>query len=88
MALTLRKTDLATVPVFAHLADWTVFDDDQPIGRIYEEHPPSRAELAWSWSIPRARVAISGRAANLADAKADFAASWDAWKAWEATVGR
>jgi hypothetical protein len=50
MTLTLRRTDLGTVPAYAHLADWTVFEDGEPVGRIYEQHAPARPEFAWFWS--------------------------------------
>ena len=43
MTLTLCRTNLATVFAYAHaLQDWTVFEDGQPIGRIYEEPEPAR----------------------------------------------
>jgi hypothetical protein len=89
MTLTLRRTNLATVFAYARLADWTVFEDGQPIGRIHEEHAPSRAELAWSWSTlvvvdPRAKVLTSGKAPTFAIAKMDFQTNWEAWTEWVA----
>jgi hypothetical protein len=41
MTLTLRPTRLETSPVYAHLADYTVFEDGEPIGRLYEQRPPA-----------------------------------------------
>jgi hypothetical protein len=83
--LSFRRTELATVFAYTSLADWTVLDDDQPVGRIYEEHAPARPELAWFWSVvvmvdPRVRVPTSGKAATFEQAKADFTADWDAFK--------
>src|SRR4051812_6429281 len=51
MPLTLRPTGLQTSAAFAHLADWSVYDDGRQIGRLREEHAPPRPERAWYWSI-------------------------------------
>jgi hypothetical protein len=63
--------------------------DGRLVGRIYEQHAPARPELAWIWSItalidPRANVLTSGKAPTFAIAKMEFAASWAAWKEWQA----
>ena len=52
MALTLRPTGLAS-PAYQHLQDWTVLDDGQEVGRIYDDGSASAppAELRWFWSI-------------------------------------
>jgi len=47
MPLTLRPTGLQTSAAFAHLADWSVYDDGRQIGRLREEHG-FRADLAHS----------------------------------------
>ena len=82
MPLTLRPTGLQA---FAHLADWSVYEDGQGIVRLREEHAPARPELAWFWSIivmgpARHRVRTAGRAATLEEAKTQFAAAWNAFK--------
>ena len=85
LPLTLRPTRLHS-PALRQLADWSVLQDGQVIGRISETHAPHRPELAWSWSNHGAsgfarRVTSHGNAANLEEAKAAFQASWDAWQA-------
>jgi hypothetical protein len=85
MPLTLRPTGLQCSAAFAHLADWSVYDDGRQIGRLREEHAPPRPERAWYWSITvlgpgRGRVRTEGHAASLEAAKADFQAQWEAFK--------
>jgi hypothetical protein len=86
MALTLRPTGLQASAAFAHLADWSVYEDGQEIGRLREEHAPARPERAWYWSITvlgpgRGRVRTEGHAETLEQAKGDFRAHWEAFKA-------
>jgi hypothetical protein len=86
MSLTLRPTGLQVSAAFAHPADWSVYEDGQKIGRLREEHAPARPERAWYWSItviggPRGHVRTEGHAATLDQAKADFRAHWEAFKA-------
>jgi hypothetical protein len=95
MALTLRRTNLETPPVYTHLGDWTVFEDGTAIGRVHEQRPPAPPDAVWVWSIfaegpGRARVKTDGRAATFEDAKEQFAASWTAFKTvgWDSTSGR
>jgi hypothetical protein len=47
MTLTLRPTGLRNSGAFAHLADWSVIENGEDIGRIYQVHaaPPSRPRL-------------------------------------------
>ena len=71
--LTLRPTNLETSPVYAHLKDYTVFEDGVEIGRMYEQRPGAPPDALWLWSItvivpgPR-RGKKDGRAANFEDA--------------------
>jgi hypothetical protein len=86
MPLTLRPTNLQTSPVYEHLKDYSVFEDGAEIGCIYEQRPPAPPDAAWFWSIigrgpGRGRVKTDGRAPTFEDAKAEFAASWEAFKA-------
>ena len=58
------------------------------IGRIYEGHAPFRPELAWFWALhlmgpARGRVRTDGNAATFEEAKENFAASMQAFKAWK-----
>jgi hypothetical protein len=85
MPLTLRPTGLQCSAAFAHLADWSVYEDGREIGRLREEHAPTRPELSWFWSIivmgpARHKVRTDGRAATLEEAKAQFVAAWTAFK--------
>jgi len=92
MPLTLRPTGLQVAAAFAHLRDWSVYEDGQEIGRLREEHAPARLELAWYWSItasgpgpwPRAH---RSHAATLEEAKADFRTHWEAFKAIDRSPG-
>jgi hypothetical protein len=83
MTLTLRPTGLSRDP---NANDWSIHEDGQEIGRLYEDPTASRPEIAWFWSIivmgpARDRVKTDGRAATLEEAKADFQTRWDAFKA-------
>jgi len=58
------------------------------VGRMYEQRPSAPAgDAAWLWSIfgvgqpGWGRIKADGRAATLEDAKAQFATSWEAFKA-------
>ena len=64
---------------------WSIHEDGQEIGRLYEDPTALRPENAWFWSIivmgpPRHRTKTDGRAPTLEDAKAQFAAAWEAFK--------
>jgi hypothetical protein len=92
MPLTLRPTKLETSPVYQHLNDYCVFEDGSMVGRIFEQRPPAPPDALWVWSIfvtvpgrPRPRK-MDGRAATFEDAKAQFAASWEAFKAADSCV--
>jgi hypothetical protein len=70
MPLTLRPTGLRQSAAFAHLADYSVYDDGREIGRIYEVHAPTRPEAAWTWSIivmgeARGHVMTDGNASHV-----------------------
>ena len=86
--LALRRTRLDQVPADAHLEDYTVRNNGEAVGRLYQVRAPAVPELAWFWSIttyvdPRAEVKINGPAADLATAKAAFRASWREWLNWK-----
>ena len=52
MPLTMRPTGLSSSPVDKDRQDWTIFDDGEPVGRIYEDASASTpAELRWFWSV-------------------------------------
>jgi hypothetical protein len=92
MALILRRTDISHAPAYEGLEDYTVYDHDQPVGRIYrphapaspgyEPHSPAGRELTWFWSItvpvdPKFRIRTHGHAETLERAHAEFQANWD-----------
>ena len=41
MALILRRTDISHAPAYEGREDYTVYDHDQPVGRIYRFHAPA-----------------------------------------------
>jgi len=90
MPLTLRPTKLETSPVYAHLKDYTVFEDGTAVGRMYEQRPPAPPDGLWVWSIfasrpgPRRPVKTDGRAATFEEAKAAFRTAYEQWRAWDA----
>jgi hypothetical protein len=68
MPLTLRPTRLSRDP---DAKDWSIHEDGH--------------EIAWFWSITvmgpaRHKVRTDGRAPTLEEAKAQFAAAWEAFK--------
>jgi hypothetical protein len=70
--------------------DWSIREDGQEIGRLYEDPAATRPELTWFWSTivigkARRRVKTDERAATLEDAKAQFAANWEAFR-WRAEL--
>ena len=84
MLLTMRPTG-GHSPVYADRQDWTILDEGQPVGRIYEDTSASTpSEMRWTWTImvyvwPDAGIATSGKAPTLDAAKAAFQSSWLAW---------
>ena len=81
--LTLRPTRLSGDP---NRHDWTVHEDGEQIGRLYEDVNATRPENQWFWSIQvmgpaRDRVQTDGRAPTLEQAKADFRIAWENFKA-------
>jgi hypothetical protein len=94
MALILRRTDISHVPAYEGREDYTVYDEEEPVGRIYrphyapanpgyEPHSPAGRELTWFWSItvpvdPKFRIRTHGHAETLERAHAEFQANWDA----------
>jgi hypothetical protein len=82
MTLSLRPTHLSRDP---DANDWTIHEDGIEIGRLCEDPTATRAENIWFWSIivmgpARHKVRTDGRARSLEQAKADFAAHWEAFK--------
>jgi hypothetical protein len=83
MLLTMRPTG-GHSPVYADRQDWTVLDEGQPVGRIYEDTSAGTPDRRWTWSItvyvwPDAGITTSGKAATLDQAKAEFQRNWIAW---------
>jgi hypothetical protein len=82
MVLLLRPTGPSDAP---ERKDWNVVDDGAVIGHICEDL--ASPELRWFWSIfeshpgPR-RLAKTGRAPTLDEAKAQFRASWERFKSY------
>jgi hypothetical protein len=92
MPLTMRPTG-GHSPVYADRQDWTIFDDGEPVGRIYEDATAGTpVELRWFWSVtvyvhPRAGIVTSGKVPTLEAAKAQFEASWRRWLDWAKVIG-
>ena len=51
MPLTMRPTG-GHSPVYQDRQDWTILDEGQPVGRIYEDPSASTsADMRWFWAI-------------------------------------
>jgi hypothetical protein len=80
MPLTMRPTG-GHSPVYADRQDWTILDDGEPVGRIYEGATAGTpTDLRWFWSVtvyvnPMAGIRTSGKVATLDEAKAQFQAA-------------
>jgi hypothetical protein len=66
-------------------ADYSVFCGEWNIGRIYEVRGGPE-HLRWFWALhfpsKPENLRTDNRVATLEAAKAEFEASWEAWKAW------
>jgi hypothetical protein len=87
MVLILRPTKPEKAPAFDNLADWTVLNDGEEIGRIFEVHAPARPELAWVWSIARGRIDPGSKIKTqdtlpISTPLKQRCANWAKWKAW------
>ena len=83
MPLTLRPTRLSRDPDPRN--NWSIHEDGEEIGRLYEDLTAPRREIRWFWSIivmgsARRKVRTDGRAPTFEEAKAQFAANWEAFK--------
>jgi hypothetical protein len=82
--LTLRCTGLSS-PAYRDWIDYVIVEDGRDVGRVYEDRH-SRPELRWFWSItlyvnPKLGITTSGRAASIEEAKAQFLANWQKYRA-------
>src|SRR5262245_22845756 len=88
MPLTLRPTRLSDDP---NAPDWNAFDGGtEPIGRIYEDKTAPTETARWAWFLQvtdayRSGVDVTGRAATLDAAKAEFRESYERHQVWSAT---
>jgi hypothetical protein len=62
-----------------------VFEDGEPVGRIYEQHAPARPEFAWFWSCTimspnRSWLKTEGYEPSFGQAKARFMVSYQVLK--------
>jgi hypothetical protein len=84
MALSMRRTGLGH-GVYKDSIDYGIFSGEWCIGRIYENRSGPQ-ELRWFWALHApskpGTLRISNHVATLEIAKAEFAASWQQWKAW------
>ena len=65
--------------------DYNVFSGEWLIGRIYEVRGgPDHLRWFWALHFPSKPESLrtDNRVATLEAAKAEFEASWEAWKAW------
>ena len=81
MPLSLRPIGLA---LDRNRKDFTVLEDGQEIGRIYEDRT-ALATQRWFWSItvyvePNAGVVTNARVPTLEEAKTQFRENWVKWK--------
>ena len=84
MALTMRSAGLSS-GIDQDRADYTVFCGQWNIGRIYEVRGgPDHLRWFWALHFPSKPESLrtDNRVATLEAAKAEFEASWEAWKAW------
>ena len=84
MPLTMRPTGLAS-GFYKDTIDYSVFCGEWCIGRIYENRSGPES-LRWFWALyapsKPGTLRTDSRTATLAEAKAEFEASWKQWKAW------
>ena len=79
MPLTMRPTG-GHSPVYQDRQDWTILDEGQPVGRIYEDTSASTsADIRWFWSItvyvwPDAGIVTSGRRRRSTRLRPNFSA--------------
>jgi hypothetical protein len=82
MALSLCPTGLAP-PAHADRPDYLVIENNETIGRIYDEGKYVPTDIRWFWSItafhiaPALEITTNGRVPSLDEAKAQFRATWD-----------
>ena len=84
MALTMRPAGLSS-GIDQDREDYTVFCGEWNIGRIYEVRGcPEHLRWFWALHFPSKpeNLRTDNRVATLEAAKAEFEASWEAWKAW------
>ena len=85
MPLTMRPTG-GHSPVYADRQEWTIHDDGEPVGRIYEDVSVSTsADQRWVWSVtvyadPKAGIVTSGKVATPEEAKAQYRYSSDLYR--------
>jgi len=81
MTLRMRKTSLAS-PAYLGRADFTIYDQDHAIGRIFKDR--TRPELRWFWSITmigvrHAGIQTDGHSPTLEQAQAELQTNWRKW---------
>ena len=69
-------SDGRSFPVYQdYHQDWTIYDDSEPVGHIYEDTSASAAaDQHWFWSLtvhvdPNAGIATRGKVATLSEAR-------------------
>ena len=88
MLLTMRPTG-GLSPVSADRQDWTILDEGQPVGRIYEDILASTAARAAVVLVDHGVREPEGgnfhereKVATLDEAKKQFEAAWRRWLEW------
>jgi hypothetical protein len=70
--------------------DWSVFDDNAPIGYIYNDDTAQMAESRWCWALDtmarkayRIGFRATGHSATFHDAKAEFRGAYERYLSWK-----
>jgi len=83
MVLTLRPTGLSSDP---NRQDWSIHENGNEVGRLYEDLQSTDPENRWYWSITlmgpaRSSCQCEGRAPTLEHAEASFRNALERFKA-------
>jgi hypothetical protein len=85
MPIKMRRTVVNYSGFYKDTVNYTLFCGERYIGYIYE-NGRAPEDMRWFWALHAPSkpgdMRISNQVATLEVAKAEFEASWVAWKAW------